>query len=442
MVSWLQPSSEIQKPLQPGNNKKSTHTGNASIPASYQSSIAKKSASKDDKEVKSQYSLQNVTTKLQTPLKANSSKPENNVIYQNQEPMHTGITSIPARNQSSIAKKSASKDDKEVKSQYSLQNVTTKLQTPLKANSSKPENNVIYQNQEPMHTGITSIPARNQSSIAKKSASKDVKEVKSQYSLQNVTTKLQTPLKANSSKPGNNVIYQNQEPMHTGITSIPARNQSSIAKKSASKDVKEVKSQYSLQNVTTKLQTPPKDKSFKPENNVVYHNQWTECSAQILDEFNNPVHSTKMDVSSNCRHVDFRDVKIEKRRLHFKMKSCQTGNISIFIKINNFILTKNFYVTFNPCSSSLSDISIESVDAEKEEFVFRVFIFDVFGEPAPSNTTANVKLDTSCQSNENEVVSSEKHIEPTGQICFDITVKGNRPWSRDLVVLLNSCSRA
>ena len=311
MVSWLQPSSEIQKPLQPGNNKKSTHTGNASIPASYQSSIAKKSASKDDKEVKSQYSLQNVTTKLQTPLKANSSKPENNVIYQNQEPMHTGITSIPARNQSSTAKKSASKDDKEVKSQYSLQ------------------------------------------------------------------------------------------------------------------------------NVTTKLQTPPKDKSFKPENNVVYHNQWTECSAQILDEFNNPVHSTKMDVSSNCRHVDFRDVKIEKRRLHFKMKSCQTGNISIFIKINNFILTKDFYVTFNPCSSSLSDISIESVDAEKEEFVFRVFIFDVFGEPAPSNTTANVKLDTSCQSDENEVVSSEKHIEPTGQICFDITVKGNRPWSRYLVVLLN-----
>ena len=292
--------------------------------------------------------------------------------------------------------------------------------------------------QKPLHAENASTSASYQLSIAKKSASKDDEEVKLQYSLQNLTfrTKVQTPPKDTSVKPENhNVIHQNQGPLHAGNTSIPVSYQPSIATKSAFKNDNKVKLQYSLQNSITKLQTLPKDKSFKPDN-VIYHNQWTKCSVQILDEFNNPIHSTKVDVSSNSRHVDFRDVKMEKRRLHFKMKSCQTGNISILIKFDNFKLTKNYYVTFNPCSSFLTDLSIQSVDLEKKEFVFRVFIFDVFGEPLPSNTTAHLQLDASCQSGENEVVRSEKHIE-LGQICFDITVKGHRPWSRDLVVFLN-----
>ena len=195
-----------------------------------------------------------------------------------------------------------------------------------------------------------------------------------------------------------------------------------------------MKPQYSLRNFTYKLQTPPKDKNFKLENDSVYHNQWTECSAQI---FNNPVHSqVTVDVSSNSWHVDFRDIKIKKGRLHFRMKCCQTGKISILIKIDDFTLTKDLYVTFNPCSSSLSNMAIEKINLVEDEFVFRVFIFDVFGEPVPSNSIANYEVDASFRSTENKVVRKVKHIEQE-QICYDITVRGERPWSRDLVVLLN-----
>ena len=201
-----------------------------------------------------------------------------------------------------------------------------------------------------------------------------------------------------------------------------------------------IKPQYSLRNFTTKLQTPPKDESFKPGNDVIYHNQWTECTARIFDEFDNIVRTQKtVEVSSNSWHVEIQknNTKLKKGRLHFRMKCSATGNISILITINNFALTKDFFVTFNPCSSSLSDMTIEKINPAQDEFVFRVFIFDVFGEPVPSNSTANYEVDASFRSTENKVVREEKHIEQE-QMCYDITVRGEkRPWSRDLVVLLN-----
>ncbi len=68
--------------------------------------------------------------------------------------------------------------------------------------------------------------------------------------------------------------------------------------------------------------------------------------------------------------------------------SCNRGYFDL-IKMDNSTLTKDFYVTFNPCSSSLSDMTIEKINPAQDEYVFRVFIFDVFGEPIPSNSTAN-----------------------------------------------------
>ena len=196
--------------------------------------------------------------------------------------------------------------------------------------------------------------------------------------------------------------------------------------------------QFYLQNFTMKLQTSPKDKSFKPENGVVYHNQWTECSAQILDEFKSIVRSQyAVDVSSDSRFVDFRDSKIKKGRLHFRMRSNQTGNILVFVKIDNFRITKNLDVSFNPCSSSLSGLTIVKVDPAEDEFVFRVFIFDVFGEPIPSNSTVNLEVQASFHSTANEkVVKKEKFVEQE-QLCYDITVRGERAWSLDLDVSLN-----
>ena len=93
-------------------------------------------------------------------------------------------------------------------------------------------------------------------------------------------------------------------------------------------------------------------------------------------------------------------------------------------------------MTFNPCSSSLSDMTIEKINPVEGEFVYRLFIFDVFGKPVPSNSTATLELDASFQSDENKVVSKVKRTEQE-QVCYDITVRGNRPWSRDLIVLLN-----
>ena len=116
------------------------------------------------------------------------------------------------------------------------------------------------------------------------------------------------------------------------------------------------------------------------------------------------------------------------------MKCCATQNISILIKTDEFELTKDFDVISNPCSSYCSKMTIEEVRPEEDKFVFRVFIFDVFGEPVPFNSTANCQVNASSQ---NFDVTEVQHNTKEGQICYDITVRGHRPWSQDLIVLLN-----
>ena len=221
---------------------------------------------------------------------------------------------------------------------------------------------------------------------------------------------------------------------HTNVVPVPVQFPPNTGK-SQLKFNTDTKPLYSLQNFTLKLQTPMKDKSFEPQN-VIYHNQWTKCSAQIHVDNDHLVRSLQtVDVSSKCPHVDFRDTKIEKGHLYFTMKCCATQNISILIKTNKFELIKDFDVIFSPCSSYLSEMKIEKFCPEEDKFVFRAFIFDVFGEPVPSNSSANYHLDASSQSKKN-VVRTVEHIDQ-GQICYDITVRGERPWSQDLVVLLN-----
>ena len=239
-------------------------------------------------------------------------------------------------------------------------------------------------------------------------------------------SRLQTPNRSSE-------IAKSLHPRITPVSAVRAPYIQSSSKKSDDDIVR--KPQYSLRNFSTKLQTPPKDKSFRPTNDVIYHNQWTECTAQILN-VDNEFDKKTVNVSSNSPHLDFRDTNIRKGRLSFRMKCRATGNISILIKIDNFTFTEDVYVTFNPCSNSLSDMTIEKINAEQDEFVFRVFIFDVFGEPVPSNTTANHQLDASYQSIETKVLSKVEQIDQ-GQVCYDITVRGDRPWSRDLAVLLN-----
>ncbi len=261
----------------------------------------------------------------------------------------------------------------------------------------------------------------------RESQSNDYKDTKQWHSLPSFTESiLQTPNRSSETA-------KSLHPRITPVSAVRAPYIQSTSKKSDDDIVR--KPQYSLRNFSTKLQTPPKDKSFRPTNDVIYHNQWTECTAQILN-VDNEFDKKTVNVSSNSPHLDFCDTKIRKGRLSFRTKCRATGNVSILIKIDNFTFTEDVYVTFNPCSNSLSDMTIEKINAEQDEFVFRVFIFDVFGEPVPSNSTANHQLDASFQCTKTKVASKVKQIDQ-GQVCYDITVRGDRPWSRDLVVLLN-----
>lgn len=134
--------------------------------------------------------------------------------------------------------------------------------------------------------------------------------------------------------------------------------------------------------------------------------------------------------------TSIKDASIKKDRLHFEMKCHQAGNISVSIMIDNFKFAHDFFVSFNPCSNMLSYMTIKEIKPLADQFIFRVFVLDVFGEPVPSNSNANCELYAHVCSSENNVISQVQNIEQ-GEICYDITVKGSRPWCRDLVVRLN-----
>ena len=461
------------------------------------------------KYIKPQNSPRNFSYQLETALKDNSFKPVNDTVHHHKRnesnfQLNEFNNPFPSQKTPDVCRVNLSNETRNPmqvripakytfeqntadvsgaknQSQYSLRNFSCPLETPLKDNSFKQGNDAIQHNKRkecnsqildrfnkpfPLQKTADCSSFNSFSEISNSLQTRienklDRKDIKPQYtkneSLKSVIDVVHPNQQSECSSQISDEIINPGQKMDVNGLNLPKeiRNhlQDKISEKYVqqvnqtsskieeldTKDYEDATSQYSLRNFTCKLEATPKDKRFKPRNDVVHHNQWTECSYQIFDEFNNPLCLKKTslaDVSSSSQYVEFRDIKIKKDHLHFKMKSIQTGNISVLIKIDNFALTKDFCVTFNPCSSSLSDMTIEKINPVEEEFVYRLFIFDVFGEPVPLNSTATLELDASFPSDENKVVSKVKRIEQE-QVCYDIAVRGNRPWSRDLIVLLN-----
>lgn len=206
--------------------------------------------------------------------------------------------------------------------------------------------------------------------------------------------------------------------------------------------------QYSLKNFTLKVESSPKDKTFTPLNNVMYHNEWTTCSALIVDQFGNALNTTDYRIeaitSNSPSSTEFRNAKLQNGRLQFSMKASNAGTmVTINIKIHkysgisNFTLTEYIKVSYNPCSNILSEIRIKEIDDRpNDKCIFQVSIVDVWGYPAVWSSQGNCKLEAHVLQSEN-YVEIEKCSEG-GHLCFDLSVTGERPWSvQGFVVFLN-----
>ncbi len=192
---------------------------------------------------------------------------------------------------------------------------------------------------------------------------------------------------------------------------------------------------YDLKNFTSQLKTTPTDATFEPKADTIYQSQWTACSAIIIDQFGNQLSNFAhtVQLSGNSR-VEFCDSKTKAGRLHFNMKCSETGNISITIQIDKLKFVKDFYVICGPCSSTLSEMVFKEID-ECHKCVYRLAIVDVFNEPISADSPVVCEL---------KIVSPRKNMDvvkfmysENGRKYFDITVRGERPWSKDLVILLN-----
>ena len=193
---------------------------------------------------------------------------------------------------------------------------------------------------------------------------------------------------------------------------------------------------YHLKEFTCQLQARVKDATFAPGSNF-YQNQWTVCQAVIIDQFGMPMsNSTHIAELSSVSSVKFCNVKTNDSRLQFMMKPRTTGNISVSIKIYNSAFIKTFCVKSCPCSNTLSEMvlkSIESFNSHEDQCVYRIAIVDVFGEPVPSDSLAICELKS--------VLPFEYSVEgictysELGKKYFDVTLKGEKPWKNDLLLL-------
>ena len=195
---------------------------------------------------------------------------------------------------------------------------------------------------------------------------------------------------------------------------------------------------YYLRRFTSKLKTASKDTTFEPRSDIIYHSQWTVCSAIIIDKFGNylPNSIQTVGLRSNFR-VEFRDCKIEAGRLQFSMKCSETGNISISVLIGKSKFVKDLNVTFSPCSSTLSEMVLKKIELSNnmdQECVYEIGIVDVFGEPIPEDSCLLCELTVSPR--EMMVTKTVMYFRNGHKYC-DITVQGTRSWSKSLVVLLN-----
>ena len=193
---------------------------------------------------------------------------------------------------------------------------------------------------------------------------------------------------------------------------------------------------YHIQKFTCQLQAIPKDTTFKSWSNV-YQNQWTACSAVVFDQFGMPIKSTHAVKLSSNSSVEFCNVETKSGRLQFNMKPSKTGNISITIRIDHSTFTKEFCVNPCPCSSTLSEMVVKSIDdslnSHENRCVYRIAIVDVFGEPVPSDSQAICEL-KSASPFEYSVEKVDTYSE-LGKKYFDVTLKGENPWKNYLLFL-------
>ena len=179
-------------------------------------------------------------------------------------------------------------------------------------------------------------------------------------------------------------------------------------------------------------------RAVTPASDLVYLDEWTDCTAIIVDKTScrlSPQHTVQL--SSDSR-VEFRDCKLQNGCLQFKMKALTVETITIFFNIDkypevSFTLSKKIHVKYNPGSTVEAELTIKTIKESSgfNECVFQVSLYDIWRTPPES-----CKLDV-LSSGEDKIIESKRLHSEAGRINFEITVRGNQPWSRDLVVIFN-----
>ncbi len=227
----------------------------------------------------------------------------------------------------------------------------------------------------------------------------------------------------------------------------PINNKTNISKfgstttTTASQSNKEVtKPPYFLQTFISSLNSSQKGKpTFTPTSDVIYLNEWTTCTAVILDRSSHRLSSKHTVELSSDSCVEFSDCKVQNGCFQFSMKAYNAEIITVFFNIQmypvSFTLSKKVCVRCDPCSTVQAEMTIKQINETSEfsECVFQVSIVDIWGVVA---SHGSCELDI-LSSGENEVIQKKRmHLE-VGHICFEITVRGQQPWSTDLVLTFN-----
>ena len=195
---------------------------------------------------------------------------------------------------------------------------------------------------------------------------------------------------------------------------------------------------YFLQAFISTLSSSQNGKrAVTPASDVIYLDEWTHCTAIIFDKSSHRLSPTHTVQLSSDSRVEFRDCKLQNGCLQFSMKALNVKTITIFFNIDKYpvscTLSKKINVRYNPSSIVNAEMTIKSIKESCgfNECVFQVSIFDVWGA-----LVSPCKLEV-LSLGQDEVIQKKRLPPEAGHISFEITVRGNQPWSRDLVVMLN-----
>ena len=240
--------------------------------------------------------------------------------------------------------------------------------------------------------------------------------------------------------------------LNNGQVSHDCSAEFSINKASTSHHVKDTetttrqpitKASYCLQTFVCSLKNSLSRKgkaSFAQASDVVYQNEWTECTAVILDECSHRISSQHIVELSSDSNVKFRDCKLQNGFLQFSMKALNAETITIFFNIekhpDRFTLSKKVQVRCNPSSSVQAEMTIKTIKESSafKECVFQVSVVDLLGVMASPDSCRLEIL----SSGEDKVIETKRDFySEAGQIYFEVTVRGQKPWSSDFVLTLN-----